>query len=150
MSQQWKPPEWMYRNSRPDDKGYFENMTRIIFQGGLNWRIIDKKWSNFQKAFSEFSIDVVAGFNDAEVERLMKDSGIVRNRAKIIATIHNAKQFQIIAKEYGAFQNYIDTLDKSKNYVYIVKELSKRFSRLGSASARMFLYSVGEDITHEM
>jgi len=140
----------MYRNSRPDDKGYFENMTRIIFQGGLNWRIIDKKWHNFRKAFSDFSIDTVARFDDAEVERLLQDSGIVRNRAKIIATINNAKQFQNIAKAYGTFRNYIDSLDKSNNYAQIVKELAKRFSRLGPSSARIFLYSVGESITHEM
>ena len=56
-------------------------MTRVIFQGGLNWRIIDREWPNFRKAFSEFSIDEFARFDDSKVERLMKDSGIVRNRA---------------------------------------------------------------------
>lgn len=150
MSQHWSPPDWMYRNSRPDDEGYFENMTRIIFQGGLNWRIIDEKWANFRKAFKDFSIDAVASFDDGDVERLMQDVGIVRNQAKIIATINNAKQFQIIAKEHGTFQSFIDGLNKSKNYAQIINELSKRFSRLGSSSARIFLYSVGENITHEM
>ena len=149
MHQEWSPPEWMYRNSRPDDTGYFENMTRIIFQGGLNWRIIDKKWPNFKKAFCDFSIDKVSRFNDADIERLLKNSGIVRNRAKIIATIDNAKQFQILAEENGTFQNYIDSLDKSNNYSHIVKELAKRFSRLGPSSARIFLYTVGENIIHE-
>lgn len=150
MSQQWSPPKWMYRNSRPDDNGYFENMTRIIFQGGLNWRMIDKKWPNFRKAFSEFSIDTVGEFDDSDVERLMKDSGIIRNRAKILATINNAKQFQAIIGEYEIFQSYIDSLDKSNNYALVVKDLSKRFSRLGPSSAQLFLFSVGEDIMHEM
>jgi DNA-3-methyladenine glycosylase I len=140
----------MYRNSRPDDKGYFENITRVIFQGGLNWKIIDKKWPNFQEAFSEFSINKVAEFDDSEVERLMKDSGIVRNRSKISATIKNAKQFQTIIKKSGSFQSYLNNLDKSKNYEHITKELAKNFSRLGPASARIFLYSVGENISHEM
>ena len=140
----------MYRNSRPDDNGYFENMTRIIFQGGLNWRMIDKKWPNFRKAFSEFSIDTVGEFDDSDVERLMKDSGIIRNRAKILATINNAKQFQAIIGEYEIFQSYIDSLDKSNNYALVVKDLSKRFSRLGPSSAQLFLFSVGEDIMHEL
>ena len=140
----------MYRNGRPDDKDYFENMTRVIFQGGLNWRIIDKKWPNFREAFDEFSINAVAGFDDSEVERLMKDSGIVRNRAKIVVTIYNAKQSQNIIRTSGSFQIYIDNLDKSSNYEHAVKELAKRFSRLGSSSARIFLYSVGENIAHKI
>lgn len=149
MNQQWSPPDWMYRNSRPKDNGYFENMTRIIFQGGLNWRVIDRKWLNFRKAFSDFSIDTVAKYDETEVERLMNDAGIVRNRAKIVATITNAKQFQTIVKNHGSFQSYIDSLDKLDNYARTVKELTKKFSRLGPSSARIFLYSVGENITHE-
>jgi DNA-3-methyladenine glycosylase I len=149
MNQQWSPPDWMYRNSRPNDNGYYENMTRIIFQGGLNWRVIDQKWPNFRKAFSYFSIDTVAKYDETEVERLMNDAGIVRNRAKIVATITNAKQFQKIMRNHGSFQNYIDSLDKSDNYALTVKELTKKFSRLGPSSARIFLYSVGEDIAHE-
>jgi DNA-3-methyladenine glycosylase I len=140
----------MYRDRRPDDRGYFENMTRIIFQGGLNWKLIEKKWPNFRSAFRDFSIDAVATFGNRDVERLMQDTGIVRNRAKIIATMNNAKQFQIVIKEYGTFQNYVDSLDKSENYAHAVKELGKRFSRLRPPSARIFLYSVGENIRHEM
>lgn len=149
MSQQWSPPDWMYRNSRPNDDGYFENMTRVIFQGGLNWRIIDRKWPNFRKAFSNFSINTVAKYDETEVEQLMNDAGIVRNRAKIVATITNAKQFQTIMRNHESFRRYIDSLDKSENYARMVKELAKKFSRLGPSSARIFLYSVGENITHE-
>ncbi|UCH32261.1 MAG: DNA-3-methyladenine glycosylase I [Candidatus Bathyarchaeota archaeon] len=150
MSQQWSPPDWMYRKGRPGNAGYFENMTRIIFQGGLNWRLIDKKWPNFIEAFNDFSIDSVANFKADRVEQLMNNKGIVRNRAKIAATISNAKQFQVIIQKYGSFQNYLDSLDKSNNYAFVIRELSKTFSRLGSSSARIFLYSVGESIKHEI
>ena len=150
LSNQGGPPDWVYQNNRPDDKGYFENMTRIIFQGGLNWKVIDKKWPNFQTAFRYFSIDDVVRFDDSDFERLMQDSGIVRNGAKIIATINNAKEFQKIKQEYGSFQKYIDSLDKSNNYAYVIKELSKKFSRLGPSTAQIFLYSIGENIKHEM
>ena len=150
MTQQWRPPDWMYRNSRPNDNGYFENMTRVIFQGGLNWRLIERKWPNFRKAFSDFSIDTVAKYYETDVERLMNDAGIVRNRAKIVATITNAKQFQTIMGSHGSFQSYIDSLDKSDNYALVIKELRKQFNRLGPSSASIFLYSVGENIKHEM
>jgi len=145
----WRPPSWIYRGKRPpnDDK-YFENMTRVIFQAGLGWKMIDKKWPNFKKAFTDFSVDKVAQFGEAAIERLMKDKGIVRNRVKIMAAIENAKQFKKIKTEYGSFQAYLNSLDKSNNYALVIKELGKRFKRLGPSSARIFLYSVGEDVRH--
>ena len=150
MSQESSPPDWMYRNSRPSNKGYFENMTRIIFQGGLNWAVIDKKWPNFQKAFKDFSIEDVSNLKEDYVQELMNNKGIIRNRAKIVATINNAKHFLEIIQRNESFQKYLDSLDKSNNYNHVVKELSKKFSRLGPASAKIFLFSVGEDIKHEM
>jgi len=145
----WRPPAWIYRGKRPpnDDK-YFENMTRVIFQAGLDWKMIDKKWPNFKKAFSDFSVDKVAQFGEADMKRLLKDEGIVRNHAKIASTIQNAKLFKKIKTEHGSFQAYLDNLDKSNNYALVIKELDKRFQRLGPSSARIFLYSVGEDVRH--
>jgi 3-methyladenine DNA glycosylase Tag len=121
-------------------------MSRVIFLAGLSWKMINEKWPNFKKAFKNFSIDEVAKLGEEDVERLMGDKSIVRNRAKIIATINNAKQFQNIRKEYGSFRSYLDSLDKSSNYALVIKELGKKFARMGPSSARIFLYSVGEDI----
>jgi len=123
-------------------------MTRVIFLAGLSWKMIDEKWPNFQKAFKNFSIDAVAKFSENDVKRLMSDAGIVRNRAKIIATINNARQFQSVRKEHGSFRSFLDSLDKSSNYALVIKDLGKRFNRLGPSSARIFLYSVGENVRH--
>jgi DNA-3-methyladenine glycosylase I len=139
----------MYFDKRPSgDSAYFENMCRIIFQAGLNWSVVDKKWPTTKKAFDEFSTDKVSGFTDSDVARLMKDEGIVRNKGKISAIIQNAKEFERIKKEYGSFQKYLDKLDKSHNYSSVVTELSARFKWLGPSSASLFLYSVGEKIKH--
>lgn len=149
MNEEWRPPAWMYRDTRPSNEdAYFENMTRVIFLAGLSWKMIDKKWPNFKKAFRNFSIDKVAQFSDNDVEQLRNNPGIVRNRAKITATVYNARQFQNIKREFGSFQRFIDSLDKSNNYALVVKDLGKRFSRLGPSSARIFLYSAGEKIEH--
>ena len=149
MEESWKPPEWWYREKRPPtDDAYFENMCRIIFQAGLNWSVIEKKWFTIKKAFAEFSIEKVAQFTNADVERLMKDKGIVRNKRKILAIIQNANLFREIKKQYGSFQSYLDSLDKSKNYSHVVKELSSRFKWLRPPSASLFLYTVGENISH--
>jgi len=139
----------MYRGRRPpNDDAYFENMTRVVFLAGLNWKMIDKKWPNFKKAFQDFSIEKISKFKPADVDRLMRNEGIVRNRLKIEATIHNAGQFRAIRGKFGSFQSYLDRLDKSNNYASVIKELGKTFDRLGPSSARIFLYTVGEDVKH--
>jgi len=145
--EKWTPPKWMHREKRPSsDDVYFENMTRVVFLAGLSWRMIDEKWPNFRKAFHNFSITEVAKFDETDIKRLVDNASIVRNKAKIIATMHNAKQLHSIRKECGSFQSYLDSLDKSNNYASVIKELGKKFSRLGPSSARIFLYSVGERV----
>jgi len=125
-------------------------MCRIIFQAGLNWSVVEKKWSTTRKAFSDFSTVKVSNFTNSDVARLMKDEGIVRNKGKISAIIQNAKEFEKIKKEYGSFQNFLNKLDKSHNYSSVVTELTSRFKWLGPSSASLFLYSVGEKIKHTM
>ena len=73
------------------DRELFERMTLEAFQSGLSWLIILRKRDNFRRAFRRFEADEVARFGDRDVERLMADAGIVRNRAKIEATIANAR-----------------------------------------------------------
>jgi DNA-3-methyladenine glycosylase I len=74
-----------------DDDGLFERMTLEAFQSGLSWLTILRKRENFRAAFAGFSIEKVARFGASDRERLLADAGIVRNRAKIDATMHNAK-----------------------------------------------------------
>ena len=149
-TENWRPSWWYSRDKLPtNDDAYFENACRIIFQSGLNWSVIDKKWSTTRKAFYDFSVEKVACFGDADLERLMKDEGIVRHRGKLQAIIVNAQQFKGIQKQYGSFKKYLDSLDKSNNYAGVVKELSRKFKWLGPSSASLFLYTVGEDINPE-
>ena len=72
-------------------KALFERMSLEAFQSGLSWLIILRKRDNFRRAFSGFDAEKVARYTDADVARLMDDTGIVRNRAKIDATIANAR-----------------------------------------------------------
>jgi DNA-3-methyladenine glycosylase I len=74
-----------------DDDGLFERLCLEAFQSGLSWLTILRKREAFRAAFAGFAIERVAAFGDADVERLLADAGIVRNRAKIEACIHNAR-----------------------------------------------------------
>jgi DNA-3-methyladenine glycosylase I len=89
-----------------DGVALFERMSLEAFQSGLSWLIILRKRENFRRAFSGFDIEKVAGYTDADARRLMTDEGIVRNRAKIEATIANARA----AVELGSSDDLSDLL----------------------------------------
>jgi DNA-3-methyladenine glycosylase I len=140
-------PPWVFTDKRPTkDREYFENMIRCIFQGGLNWVMIANKWPNFKAAFDDFDIDKVAAYGLEEQERLQNDAGIIRNKQKIMATLHNAEEFKRIAEEHGSFRKWLDGLDKGNNYDYVVKRLRSKFKRVGTSTAHIFLWSVGEPL----
>lgn len=90
-----------------DDKRIFEFIVLESAQAGLSWLTILKKRENYRTAFSGFDPQTIADYNEADVERLMGDPGIVRNRRKIEAAISNAQAFIKIQKEYGSFSNYM-------------------------------------------
>ncbi|MGD6978885.1 MULTISPECIES: DNA-3-methyladenine glycosylase I [Citricoccus] len=73
-----------------DEHGVFERLSLEAFQSGLSWRTVLAKRPAFRRAFADFDPEQVAGFGEAEVDRLLADAGIIRNRAKILATIGNA------------------------------------------------------------
>jgi DNA-3-methyladenine glycosylase I len=95
-----------------------------------------------------FSVDKVAIFDSSNIERLMRNEGIVRNRAKIEAVVQNAAHMKDIKMRFGSFRSYLDSLYKSNNYAKVIEELGKQFKRLGPSSAGLFLYSVGENVKH--
>jgi DNA-3-methyladenine glycosylase I len=70
---------------------YLDVITRAVFQSGMSWRVVEAKWDGFREAFFGFDPEVIAGYAEPEVQRLMADAGIVRNRRKIEATITNAR-----------------------------------------------------------
>lgn len=84
-----------------DEQGMYERISLEAFQAGLSWATILRKRDAFRKAFLDFHPESVAAFNDADVERLMLDAGIVRNRLKINAAITNAKATIALREEGG-------------------------------------------------
>jgi DNA-3-methyladenine glycosylase I len=93
-----------------DDVELFERLALEGFQAGLSWSTILHKRDAFREAFRGFEPAVVALFDDADRERLLGDAGIVRNRAKIDATIGNAAALLAVAEEFGSFDAYLGTM----------------------------------------
>jgi len=90
-----------------DDQKLFEFLVLDAFQAGLSWRTVLHKRENFRKAFDGFDPEKISKYGAADYERLLSDAGIIRNRSKILGTIHNATCFLEVQKEFGTFDKYI-------------------------------------------
>ena len=90
-----------------DDRHLFEMLILEGAQAGLSWLTILRKRENYRRAFANFDAAKVAEFSPADVERLMGDAGIVRNRLKLESTVLNARGVLAVAEEFGSFDRYI-------------------------------------------
>ena len=108
-----------------DDRALFEKLILDGFQAGLSWLTILKKRENFIAAFDGFEPEVIAGYGPEKIEALMQDKGIVRNRAKIEATIRNAQGWLEIMEEEGGFSGYIWSFTNGRTIVNRWKSLSE-------------------------
>ncbi|GEM45706.1 DNA-3-methyladenine glycosylase I [Deinococcus cellulosilyticus] len=91
-----------------EDHLLFERLVLEINQAGLSWSTILKKKDHFRVAFDGFDLPTVAAYTAEDVERLMKDAGIIRNRLKIEATIENARRILVLQQEHGSFRAWLD------------------------------------------
>ena len=144
-----------------DDTKLFEFLILESFQAGLSWQTILRKRHNFAKAFANFDYHQIARFTPAKAAKLMTDSGIIRNRAKIEAAINNAQKFIAVQKEFTSFSKYMWSfvnnktinhgLQSIKDYqptspeaIAFAKDLKKRgFKFLGPTTVYAHMQAVG-------
>ncbi|MCP9755416.1 DNA-3-methyladenine glycosylase I [Lacihabitans sp. CCS-44] len=124
------------------DNELFERFVFEINQAGLSWDLILKKQETFRQAYHQFDIETVANYDKNEVERLLNDAGVIRNKLKINAAIHNAKEIQKLQKEHGSFKNWIDH-HHPKTKEEWVKIFKKTFKFTGGEIVNEFLMSTG-------
>ena len=139
-----QPPRKIKPSSLAD---YLEVLTKVVFQSGMSWRVIETKWSGFREAFDGFDPATVASFGPGDIDRLAEDARIVRNRRKIEATIHNAETILALDREHEGFGGYLRSRD---SFADLVADLRRNFRFLGDSGAYFFLYVVGEPVpSHE-
>jgi 3-methyladenine DNA glycosylase Tag len=127
------------------DDGYLEQMTKAIFQAGFSWKVVNEKWPGFRKAFEGFSVEKVAALSPDEVDVLLQDESIVRNRRKVEATVWNARKIIALRAEHGSMHAFLRSLD-GKSYREVSRRLQATFEHLGRTGAFVFLWCVGEDV----
>lgn len=151
-----------------DDETLFEFLVLETFQAGLSWITVLRKRENFRKAFDHFDYQKIANYGQDKIDLLLADSGIIRNKLKVHATISNAQLFLEIQREFGSFSTYIwgfvnDTPIKNalNNYKEgpattplsdtISKDLKKRgFKFVGSTVVYAFVQATGMVNDHEV
>ncbi len=125
-----------------DDNELFGRLILEINQAGLSWTTILKKQKTFQLAYDNFNIQKVANYTQKDIERLLLDEGIIRNKLKINAAIYNAQAIIKLQKEYNSFKNWLDIQPKMelKDWVKLFK---KHFKFVGGEITNEFLMSTG-------
>jgi DNA-3-methyladenine glycosylase I len=125
-----------------DDNALFERLVLEINQAGLSWTTILKKKDNFFEAYNHFDISTVASYTQTDRERLLSDAGIIRNKLKVNAAIHNAQQILEIQEQHGSLKNWLD-----KNHPLSLEEWVKLFKKTfkftGGEITNEFLMSTG-------
>lgn len=126
------------------DSRFLSGMAKAVFSSGFSWQVIEKKWPGFETAFEKFEPRRVAAYGDEDVDRLLKDTRIVRNGAKIMATIENARFIVETAKEHGSFGKFLSAWPET-DQIGLMEHLNKYASRLGGSTAQYFLRFEGWD-----
>ena len=127
-----------------NDDELFERLMLEINQAGLNWILILKKQEGFRQAFDNYSIAKVARYGDKEIHRLLNDEGIIRNRLKINAAIHNAGVILELQKQHGSFKSWLDEMAKTNTSLEDwTATFRKTFRFTGGEIVNEFLISTG-------
>jgi DNA-3-methyladenine glycosylase I len=125
-----------------DDNELFCRLVLEINQAGLSWNTILHKQDNFRKAYHNFNIKKVAAYKEKDIERLLNDAGIIRNKLKINAAIHNANKILMLQQQYGSFKKWIE-YHHPKEKIEWVKLFKNTFKFTGGEIVGEFLMSTG-------
>jgi 3-methyladenine DNA glycosylase Tag len=134
-----------HKQPRPPKElaGYLAAMARVMFQTGISWRVVDSKWPGIQEAFDGFDPVRVAKFKTKDIDKLMGDTRVIRNRRKLEAIASNAGRMLELDAEHKGFKRYLDSLgdfDETKS------EIHKQFAFMGDSGTWYFLWMVGRKV----
>ena len=122
---------------------YLAAMSKVVFQSGMSWKVVDAKWDGIREAFRGFQVEAVAAMSEQDLEELATDTRVIRNRRKLAAIVHNAQTMIRLDSEHGGFRAY---LNSQPDFESQVKDIRKQFKFVGDTGCYVFLYVVGEEV----
>lgn len=125
----------------PDDR-WLAQMTKVVFQAGFNWKVIENKWPGFETAFHGFAPPINAAMSDDEFDAHLKDTRIVRNAQKILSVRANAQFLVDLAAEHGSAARFFAEWP-DEDFAGLLEVMKKRASRLSGETAMRFFRWMG-------
>lgn len=125
-----------------DNSVLFERLVLEINQAGLSWELMLKKREGFRRAYDGFDLEKVAAYGEPEIERLLGDAGIIRNRLKVNAAIANARTINLLVEDHGSFAKWLDSHHPLSREEW-TKLFKKTFKFTGGEIVNEFLMSLG-------
>ena len=122
---------------------YLDIMSKVVFQSGMSWKVVEAKWDTTREAFQDFDVYKVADMSEKDVEDLAQDTRVIRNHRKLAAIVGNAQKMIDLDKEYGTFKKY---LRAHEDFDATLKSIRKEFKYLGPMGIFYFLYVVKEEV----
>ena len=122
---------------------YLEIMSKVVFQSGMSYKVVESKWPGIQEAFHGFDATKVAGMTPSEIDLLTEDTRVIRNRRKLESVVSNAQRLLELDSEFNGFQRY---LRSHGDFASLVKDLREQFKFLGEMGCYYYLYVVGEEV----
>jgi len=122
---------------------YLNVMSKAVSQSGMSWAVVKNKWVGTTEALFDFDPVRLAELTPPEIDQLLTDTRLIRNRKKLEAIVHNANQMLELERQHYGFKNYLTSFD---GFELTAADLRKRFKFLGDLGAYYFLYVVGEPV----
>lgn len=121
---------------------YLDVMSRAVMQTGISWAVVEKKWPGIRAAFAEFEPETVAGFDAQEIDRLVGDTRVIRNRRKLEGIVENARTMLELDSAPGGFVGFL----RGGDYREREKRIRARFKFMGEMGVYYFLWVVREPV----
>jgi DNA-3-methyladenine glycosylase I len=136
---------WMQRAGEypQSDEEYFNLLARAVFSAGLGPKVVESRWADIGAAFHDFDPTRVQKMDGSDVDRLLSDPAVIRNRRKIEAVVKNAGTFMEQTKKHKSFHAYLGKLGAASDLDSTAEKLAETFTHLGRTSALFFLFSAG-------
>lgn len=127
-----------------DEKGYFEILSKAVFNAGFSYQVVRTKWEGIKEVFNEFDPEIISNWTIDEVSDALESPKIIRNSRKVKSIVSNAQIFLELVRKHRSFENYLESFRK-KCYEEKQQIIAKQFKWLGPTGAHFFLWSIGED-----
>jgi 3-methyladenine DNA glycosylase Tag len=140
MAQKIIPPQ-----EKPiDEKGYFEILSKAVFNAGFSYQVVRTKWEGIKEVFNEFDPEIISNWTIDEVSDALESPKIIRNSRKVKAIVSNAQIFLELVRKHRSFENYLGSF-RNKCYEEKQQIIANQFKWLGPTGAHFFLWSIGDD-----